>query len=111
MIRRAIIRVVRPLVRKLLVAGLLTLCIGLQVLEASGRWDRSLKDTADEAVIVTVVLCIGAALVAAGVLLTRLRPTRVSSPIVPARTPLYAWPPTRFALSNSCASPPVGLRI
>ena len=105
------IRVVRPLVRKLVVAGLLTLCIGLQVLEASGRWDRALKDTADEAVIVTVVLCIGAALVASGALLTRLRPIRVSSPIVLARTTLCAWPPTRFALSNSCASPPVSLRI
>jgi hypothetical protein len=50
---------VRPTVGKLLAATLLTLCIGVQVLEASGRWDRALKDTKDEAIIVLVVLRIG----------------------------------------------------
>src|SRR6476469_4787333 len=52
---------VRLPIGKFLVAVLLTLCVGLQLLEATGRWDRSVQDAQDEAVIVAIVLCIGAA--------------------------------------------------
>jgi len=56
---------VRVKIGTLLAATLLTVCVGVQVLEATGRWDRTLQDTGDEAVIVTIALCVGAALVVA----------------------------------------------
>jgi hypothetical protein len=102
---------VRPTVGKLLAATLLTLCIGVQVLEASGRWDRALEDTKDEAIIVVVVLCIGSALSAAGALFAKLRPSRVMLRIVLAATSLSLWPASRRALCTSCGSPPSSLRI
>ena len=102
---------VRLTVGKLLAAALLTLCIGVQVLEASGRWDRALKDTNDEAIIVVAVLCIGAAVAMAGALLARVRPARIISQIVFAPTSLSLWPVPRLAISSACASPPVSLRI
>ena len=102
---------VRPTVGKVLAATLVVLCLGLQVLEASGHWDRALKDTNDEAIIVMVVLCIGAAVVTAGALAARIRPARIMSHIVLAATSSSLWPATRLAISSSCASPPVSLRI
>ena len=105
------IRVVRFTVGKLFVAALLTLGIGLQLLEASGQWDRAIQDTNDEAVIVIVVLCIGATVAAAGALLARIRPFRISSRILLAPTKPSTWPATRFDLSTSCASPPLSLRL
>lgn len=105
------IRVVRPLAAKLFVAALLALCIGVQVLEASGRWDRTLQDANDEAGIVAIVLCVGFALEAAGALLMRLHTPRSMSRIVLARTAPFPWSAARFALAVSCGSPPVRLRI
>ena len=60
-------RAVRVTIGTVFAAILLTLCIGLQVLEATGQWDGTLQDTGDEASIIAVVLCIGTALVVAGV--------------------------------------------
>ena len=102
---------VRPTVGKLFAATLLVLCIGVQVLEASGRWDRALKDTNDEAIILVVVLCIGAAVATGGARLARSRPASISSHIVLAATSPSLWPASRLAISSSCASPPVSLRI
>ena len=102
---------VRPTVSKLLAATLLILCIGVQVLEASGQWDRALKDSNDEAIVVVVVLCIGAAVAAAGAVLAHVRPLRISSHIVLAATSPSLWPASRLTISTSCASPPVSLRI
>ena len=109
-LQRDMMRLVHPTVGKLLAAALLSLCIGVQVLEASGRWDRALKDTNDEAFVVVVVLCIGAA-VAAGALFARVRPSRMISRIVVAATTPTSWPASRLALCISCGSPPVSLRI
>ena len=97
------IRVVRPTVGKLLAATLLVLCIGVQVLEASGRWDRALKDTNDEAIILVVVLCIGAAVAMAGALLTHVRPARIiSHSVLAATSPSRpsATSPSRRAVPN-----------
>lgn len=102
---------VRPTVGKLLAATLLALCVGVQVLEASGHWDRALKDSNDEAIIVVVVLCIGAAVAGAGALLARVRPARTIVQIVLAATCPSRWSASRLAISSSCASPPVSLRI
>jgi hypothetical protein len=38
------------------------LCVGLYVLEMSGRWDQSMQDANDEASLVAIVLCVGVAL-------------------------------------------------
>jgi hypothetical protein len=104
-------RLVHPTVGKVLAATLLALCIGVQVLEASGRWDREIKDTNDEAIILVVVLCIGAAVATARTLLARVRPSRITSHIALASTSRSLWPASRLAISSSCASPPVSLRI
>ena len=103
--------VVRVTVGKVLAATLLVLCIGVQVLEASGHWDRALKDTNDEAIIVMVVLCIGAAVVMAGALAARVRPVRILSHLVLAATSFSLLPARRLAIASSCTSPPVSLRI
>lgn len=87
------------------VAVLVTLCVGVQVLEATGRWDRTLQDTGDEAVVVTIVLCIGAAIGVAGAIRTHVslsavrslfllvRPTRQRPMSLHLPSPLYARPP------------------
>jgi len=50
---------------KLLAALLLTIAVGVQVLEASGRWDKTIADANDEAGLVAIVLCVGLAIVTA----------------------------------------------
>ena len=104
-------RIVRGPMGTLLAATLLTLSIGLQVLEATGRWDRTFQDSGDEAAIVTVVLCIGAALVVAAV-------TRPHIGLVAIEAPVVFRPATGFELiaplgapSLVDASPPPSLRI
>jgi hypothetical protein len=104
-------RFVRVTIGKLLAATLLTLCVSVQALEATGRWDRMLQDTSDEAVIVTVVLCIGAALLVAGPLRRLLSPSMISSAIAASvSTPWTVFVPPAFWRSRS-ASPPLSLRI
>ena len=104
-------RAVRLTIGRLLAATLLTVCIGVQALEATGRWDQTFQDTGDEAIIVTVVLCIGAALVVAAAMRHRISLSVVKSPIstvCPADlSPLV--PPA--ACSAFSASPPLSLRI
>jgi hypothetical protein len=102
---------VRITIGKLLAAALLTLCVGVQALEASGHWDRTFQDTGDEAVIVTVALGIGAALLAAGAIRHRLSPTAIPSAIPGIRStslPAFEPPGVCSALSTS---PPLSLRI
>ena len=74
-------RALRITIGKLFAVALLTLCVGVQALEASGRWDRTFQDSGDEAVLVTVALCIGAALLAADAIRRRLSPTAIPSAI------------------------------
>jgi hypothetical protein len=103
-------RSLRLTVCKLFVAVLLTLCVGVQVLEATGRWDRTLQDAGDEAVIVTIVLCIGAAIALAGLMRTHVSLSAVRSLFVFVRT--ARRPPLSLSLPSSlCAHPPLSLRI
>jgi len=103
-----------PRVRRigtLLAATLLTLCVGLQVLEASGQWDQTLKDASDEAIVVTIVLCIGSGLVAARVLqnaFSLFRLSRLVRLAPKAAANRFTSPPAALARS---VSRPVGLRI
>lgn len=102
---------VRVTIGRLLAATLLILCVGVQALEATGRWDRTFQDTGDEAVIVTVVLCIGAGLLAAGALRHRLSPSTIPSAIVAVcatSPPVFVPPIPCLALGTS---PPLSLRI
>jgi hypothetical protein len=108
---RAIIRAVRVTIGKLLAATLLTLCVGVQALEATGRWDRTFQDTGDEAVIVTVVLCVGTALLAAAAIRRRLAPAATSSAIVPLSTRSRPVPILATASPSRNSSPPLSLRI
>ena len=94
----------------LLAAILLTLCVGIQVLEATGQWDRTFQDSGDEAVIVAVVLCIGSALVAARVARQRVSPMLSQCGI--AFVPAIAISISRTTVSPGIStSPPVSLRI
>ena len=104
-------RIVRGRIARLLAATLLTFSIGLPLLEATGRWDRTFQDTGDEAAIVAAVLCIGAALVVAAVTGSHISLPAIEVPVMfrPATgvefiAPLAAPP---FAK----ASPPLSLRI
>ena len=96
---------------RLLAAILVTLCVGLQVLEATGRWDRTVQDSGDEAIIVTFALCIGAAVATARRLLARVRisPIATRLPLVPSILPRALTP--LCPLLPLAASPPLPLRI
>jgi hypothetical protein len=102
---------VRVRFSSLLAATLLTLCVGLQVLEATGQWDQALQDSADEAIIVTVVLCIGSALVAARLArcLGSVLRSNCGIVLVAAKTVASIVPTT--ATPAFSTSPPVRLRI
>jgi len=103
-------RAVRITLGKLFAVALVTLFLGVQVLEATGRWDGTLTDTTDEAVVVAVVLCVGAGIAAARVLCQQLSPSAMRSVIVviraASRSPALFSPPVAF-----CVSPPLRLRI
>jgi len=100
----------RFLLGKWLIALLITLCLGLQVLEATGRWDHALQDTGDEAVIVAIVLCIGSGIVVAAAMRARLSLPVMRSIIVRGgtahRSLLSLHLPSEFF-----DSPPISLRI
>lgn len=104
-------RLVRGTIGTLFAATLLTLSIGPQVLEATGRWDRTLQDTGDEAAIVAVVLCIGAALVVAAVARPHISLAAIAAPVVvrPVRGCGFIAPLGAPSLVQ--ASPPLSLRI
>jgi len=104
-------RLVPRVLGKLVIGAMLILCVGLQVLEATGHWDHALKDTNDEAVIVVVVLCIGAAVAMARALRANLRPSGLLARLVPAPTAAWRASRMRLALSGSRGSPPLSLRI
>ena len=96
---------------KLVIAVLLALCIGAQLVEATGRWDRTLQDTSDEAVVVAVVLCIGAGFAMARVMRERLSlPSGRSSTTTIVHTTLRPVVVLRLP-SRACESPPQSLRI
>src|SRR5262249_21968761 len=108
---RAKMRVVRVTVGPLLAAMLLVFCIGLQLLEATGRWDTTFQDAGDEAVIVAVVLCIGAALIVARATrhITSLFAIRLPFLVVRAMPRLLFVPPA--GLLTLSVGPPLSLRI
>ncbi len=98
--------------RKHLAGALLALCIGVQLLESSGRWDQSLRDANDEAGIVAAVLCVGVAIAIARTLIARVRFTRSRVDIVRVHEiSLLADNVLSLTLSPHSASPPAALRI
>jgi hypothetical protein len=110
------VRMVQSAVRcfagKLFVAILLSLCVGVYVVEMSGRWDHSIQDANDEAGVVAIVLCIGVALSAAGLVITRIRASRGMARLEFTRlTALPCSGDPLGALPVSLSSPPLRLRI
>ena len=102
-------RVVRVAVGRLLAGTLLTLCIGVQALEATGLWDQTLTDASDEAAIVAMVLCVGAAVAVARAPRHRLSFSRSRSEVVVgSTTPAVSAHTSRTAFSTS---PPLARRI
>lgn len=104
-------RIVRGSIERWLAVTLLTLAIGLQVVEATGHWDRSLQDTADEAVIVTLVLCVGAALVVAAVTRPRISLSVIHAPVVIRLAAAFECLSSVGAACLASTSPPLSLRI
>ena len=104
-------RTVRRTIETWLAATLLTLAIGLQVVEATGHWDRSFQDTADEAVIVTVVLCVGAALLVAAVTRPRISLSVIHARVVIRLATAFLCLSSVGAASPSNTSPPLSLRV
>jgi hypothetical protein len=96
---------------KLLAAVLLTLGIGVQILEASGRWDQNFQDANDEAAIVAIVLCVGVAVATAATLRLRLRMTRGPSHVLRDTRRRGGPSGTRLSVLCHSASPPATLRI
>jgi hypothetical protein len=103
-------RPVRIAIGKLLAAALLTLCVGAQILEASGRWDRTFDDAGDEAIIVVLVLCVGAALIATAIARDRLTPSPIHVATVIVSPPLWRVFVASFHQAAT-TSPPLRLRI
>jgi len=104
-------RIVRGTIGTWLAITLLTLAIGLQVVEATGHWDRSFEDTADEAVIVTLVLCVGAALVVAARTRPRIALSVIHAPVVIRLATPFERLSCAGAASLCNTSPPLSLRI
>ncbi len=96
-------------VRRFAVAVCLTLCVGLQVLEATGRWDYTFQDSQDEAVVVALVLCVGATIAIARAR-QRLFALRAVGSSVRVDLPARRTVP-RAAVSPLHASPPLALRV
>jgi hypothetical protein len=91
-------------------AAIVALCVGLPLLEATGYWDRTLPDTVDETIIVTVALCVGSAIAVVrargGVALTRSH-DRV---VLALRSAVRTFVP-RLACPAFNTSPPLTRRI
>ena len=96
--------------RKFLIAVLLVLCVGVQLLEASGRWDRTFKDANDEAGIVVIVLCVGIAIAVATNLFLRALPSPVRLTALVSSVILDTRGHQSFVVL-SCDGPPLSLRI
>src|SRR5215470_17014236 len=79
--RDAMMRPLQIRIARLLAAALVVLCVGVQVVEATGRWDRSFQDAGDEAILVTVALCVGVAIAAASARRLHTRLIAVQLPI------------------------------
>ena len=97
---------------RLLVAVLLTIAATVCLAELSGRWDQTLKDANDEAGLVSIVLCVGAAVSAAGAALQNVRPGTARA----RRYPAIAFRTERctshvIPLPAGNVSPPIPLRI
>jgi heme A synthase len=95
--------------RKWLIVALLALCVGVQMLEASGHWDRTFRDANDEAGVVVVVLCIGIA-IALRKFFLRVRPSHSLVTAIVSSATAVDLRRARPVLA-ACDSPPISLRI
>jgi uncharacterized membrane protein required for colicin V production len=95
-----------------IVAAMVALAVGVQILEASGRWDKTLQEANDEAGLVAIVLCIGVAIATANafrqVIASSTR--RVQYLVVSASTAVR-FLSNSFDLPPLALSPPILLRV
>ena len=98
--------------RRSIVGVLLALCIGVQLLEVSGRWDQTFQDANDEAGIVAIVLCVGVAIAVARTLLARVRFTRSAVQVLDLQpSGVFGGSQLPLILPLLPGSPPTALRI
>jgi hypothetical protein len=95
--------------RRLLLAALIVLALGVQLLEASGHWDRTFEDANDEIGVVAVVLCIGIAISVIAAIVKRIQPSHMPGIGITVAAPLTLVAVRRLAVSST--SPPSSLRI
>ena len=98
---------VRGILGRLVVAGLLTLCVVICALEFSGRWDQTLHDANDEVAILAVVLCVGVAIAGANVILKRFAATTTWRFIVFAAAPCLKLADLSDSWRITVGSPPL----
>lgn len=97
---------------KLFAATLLALCVGVHLLEASGRWDRTFQDANDEAGIVAVVLCVGVAFAAARTVIRAVRLIRIPRLFTGMFARVSTLSPVPPLVPHSFGSgPPLPLRV
>lgn len=99
--------------RRLVVAAILSLCIGAPIVEMFDRWDRTLQDGSDtEANAVIVALCVGAAM-AIGTMFVVARIRALSSNFRGFVVPCHTFSVNdRSAKWPTCtSSPPTLLRV
>jgi len=95
--------------RRRLLAVLIVLGLGVQLLEASGHWDRTFKDANDEIGVVAVVLCIGIAISLIAAIVKRLRPSHTPGITISIAAPLAVIAIRLLTVSDT--SPPSPLRL
>jgi hypothetical protein len=94
---------------KCLIAFLLALTAAIYIVELTGRWDRTIQDANDEAGLVAIVLCVGAAISGAAVLIAWRPPFRRSFALRRSATCVVG---STFAVLPSVTNgPPIALRI
>lgn len=98
------------MVRKLLIVCVLALCAAIYVAELSGHWDQRIQDTNDEAAVVAIVLCVGAALLVAAARRHTGQPDRRVSQFRRVNTHARGGVPALDVLTTAY-SPPTPLRI
>jgi hypothetical protein len=103
------IAVVRSVAGKLLIGFLLTVATAACIAELTGRWDRTIRDANDEAGLVSIVLCVGAAVTLAATLLKCVLPPACDRFLVHF---VSAVPTSVLGRRPSASTgPPIALRI
>jgi hypothetical protein len=98
--------------RRLIIAAILVVCLGAPIAEMFDQWDHTYQDGNDtETNLIVAALCVGLALAAAGILVSRVR-------ALSSRFVVHVFASSRigvtasfFVLPVRTNSPPLSLRV